>query len=173
MCWSSSWARVLNVQDILLRKEPRRQVKYIFNVYSFHHHRRCWPTYLPVNHAAACLYYVPHTHDVGLPTQLQFNVGPASQPIAGSIRTNRLRRCPNTTSTLFQPYPIDYPFKLLITNINALYFSSTLFKNATTWPSDIKRYIWLVHKDCFSEMLTVFHTRHPSFRKLGHKHIVQ
>ena len=41
-----------------LEKEPRRHVKiYIFNVYSFHHHRRCWPIsiqYLPVN-CAACV----------------------------------------------------------------------------------------------------------------------
>ena len=39
-----------------LRNEPRRQVKiYIFNVYSSHYHRRCWPTsiwYLPGNRAA-------------------------------------------------------------------------------------------------------------------------
>ena len=28
--WSSSWARILNV----------------FDVYSFHHHRRCWPTFI-------------------------------------------------------------------------------------------------------------------------------
>ena len=31
------------------------------------------------------LYDVPGTHNVGLPTQYRFNVGPASQPIAGSI----------------------------------------------------------------------------------------
>ena len=29
--------------------------------------------------------YVPHTHDVGLPTQFRSNVGAASQPIAGSM----------------------------------------------------------------------------------------
>ena len=44
-----------------------------------------------------------------------------------------------------------------------------LFKHATTWPSDIKRYIWHAHKDCFLELSTVSHTRHPSFRKSGHK----
>ena len=42
-----------------------------------------------------------------------------------------------------------------------------IFKYFLTY-SDIKRYIWLVHEDCFSEMSTVSHTRHPSFCKLGH-----
>ena len=46
------------------------------------------------------LYYVPRTEDVGLPTQFRFNVGPASQPIAGSMPFNRLRRWPNTNTTL-------------------------------------------------------------------------
>ena len=51
-------------------KEPRRQVKiYNFNVYSFHHHRRCWPIsirYLPVNRAAVSLRYTRcrHTHPI-------------------------------------------------------------------------------------------------------------
>ena len=45
------------------------------------------------------LYDVPRTHDVGLPTQYPFNVGPASQPIAGSMLVNRLRRLPNTNPT--------------------------------------------------------------------------
>ena len=40
----------------------------------------------------------------------------------------------------------------------------------TIWPSDIKRYIWHDHKDCFSKMSAVFYKRHPSFHKLGHKH---
>ena len=41
-------------------------------------------------------YYVPHTEDVGLPTKVRFNVGPASQTIAGSMPVNRQRRWPNT-----------------------------------------------------------------------------
>ena len=41
-----------------------------------------------------CLYYA---QDVGLPTQFQYNIGPVSQPIAGSMLTNCLRRWPNTT----------------------------------------------------------------------------
>ena len=35
---------------------------------------------------------LPCTDDVGLPTLFRFNVGTASQPIAGSMPTNRLRR---------------------------------------------------------------------------------
>ena len=34
--------------------------------------------------------------DVGLPTKLRLNVGPALQPIAGSMPVNRLRRWPST-----------------------------------------------------------------------------
>ena len=83
-------------------KNQRNKLKYIFNVYSFHHHRYCWPTsiQLPVSRAAACLYGVPRTHDVGLPTQFRFNVGPESHPITCSMPTNRLQRWPNTTPTL-------------------------------------------------------------------------
>ena len=35
-------------------------------------------------------YDVPYTEDVGLPTTFRFNVGPASQPIAGSMLVNHL-----------------------------------------------------------------------------------
>ena len=52
---------------------------------------------IPVNQAAACIY--TRTHDVGLPTQFRFNVGPASQPIARSMTVNRLRCWPNTNLT--------------------------------------------------------------------------
>ena len=59
----------------------------------------------------------------------------------------------------------------LITNIIVnIYFFLPLFKYATIWPCDIKRYIWLVHKDCFSEMSTLSHRRRHSSRKLGHTH---
>ena len=104
MYWSSLWARILNVQDI--RKEPRRQVKmYLdFNVYSFHHHRRCCQhsfifclrctTELERNSSAD----VPRREDVSIPTILRFNVGPTSQPMAGSMLVNRLRRWPNINS---------------------------------------------------------------------------
>ena len=34
-------------------------------------------------------------HNVGLPTQYRFNVGQSSQPIAGSMPVNRIRRWPN------------------------------------------------------------------------------
>ena len=37
-------------------------------------------------------YDVPHTEDVSLPTKLWLNVGPAMQPVAGSMPVNRLRR---------------------------------------------------------------------------------
>ena len=37
-------------------------------------------------------YDVPDPEDVGLPTKFRFNVGPALQPIAGSMPVNYLRR---------------------------------------------------------------------------------
>ena len=39
---------------------------------------------------------LPCTEDVGLPTKLWFHVGPALQPIAGSMPVYRLRRWPST-----------------------------------------------------------------------------
>ena len=40
------------------------------------------------------------THNVGLPTQYRFNVGPASQLIAGTMPVNRIRRWPNIETEL-------------------------------------------------------------------------
>ena len=51
-----------------------------------HHHCRCWPTSMK--------------HNLGLPTQYRFNVGPASQPIAGSMPGNRIRHWPNIETGL-------------------------------------------------------------------------
>ena len=51
-------------------------------------------------------YDVPGTEEVGLPTQFRFNVGPAFQPIGGSMPVNHLRRWPNTnlSSSLLYTY---------------------------------------------------------------------
>ena len=70
------------MSEIKLRKEPGRQVKIYFqrlllpppspvlaNTHSI---------VLPVNRAAACLYNVPRTQDVGPPTQFRLNVRSAS-----------------------------------------------------------------------------------------------
>ena len=45
----------------------------------------------------ACFY---DAHDVGLPTQFLSNGGPESQPIAGLMLVNCVRRWLNTTPTL-------------------------------------------------------------------------
>ena len=84
---------VLNMQNSYAALP--RGIDQIFDVYSFHNHRRCWSIfiqYLPT--------YVPRTDDVGLPTNFLFNVGPAPQPIAGSMPVNRLRRWPNANPLL-------------------------------------------------------------------------
>ena len=88
----------------------------IFDVYmySFHHHRRCWPSLaggVRTNTSEDCrmglasihsilAYDVPLTDDVGLPTKFRFDVGQALQTIAGSMPVNGLRRCPNTNPSL-------------------------------------------------------------------------
>ena len=88
------WRWIMGQNPTFLRhnqgKNQGDKLKYISNVYSSHHHRRCWPTsiqYLAANCAVACLCHVPRTHDVGLPTQFRFNVGPASPAIAGQCRS--------------------------------------------------------------------------------------
>ena len=43
---------------------------------------------------------MPGTNNVGLPTQYRLNVGPASQPIAGSMPVNSIRRWPTIETEL-------------------------------------------------------------------------
>ena len=88
--WSSSWARILNVQDIIKERTMETSSNIIFDVYSFH--RRAGQH--SFNTCLRCTWY--SFEDVSLPTKFRFNVGPALQPIAGSMQVNRLRRWPNT-----------------------------------------------------------------------------
>ena len=70
---------ILNVQDII--KEITKETSYIFDVRVF------LPPPSPVLaniNFSILAYGVPGTDDVGLPTKLRFNAGPALQPIAGS-----------------------------------------------------------------------------------------
>ena len=48
------------------------------------------PSPVLANNHSILAYDVPDTEDVGLPTKFQFNVGPALQPIAGSMSVDRL-----------------------------------------------------------------------------------
>ena len=75
-------------------KEPKRQV-YLQRLGLF------LPP-LPLISLCTRLYDVglPCTRNVGLPTQYQFNVGPASQPIAGSMPVNCILRWPNIETEL-------------------------------------------------------------------------
>ena len=79
MYWSYSWDRILNVQDII--KERTKETS--SNISS-----TCIPFTIIAGagqHSFNTTYDVPRTEDVGLPTKFRFNVGPASQPIAGSM----------------------------------------------------------------------------------------
>ena len=72
-------------------KEPRRQVQICL--------RRVFlppPSPVMANIHPILAYDVPRTEYVGLPAKLRLNVGPALQPIAGSMPVIRLRRWPNT-----------------------------------------------------------------------------
>ena len=65
--------------------------------------------------------------------------------------------------TLGQHYPNQDPLSFNHKYNRVYYFFVTLFKNATVWPSDLKRYIGHVHKVRCTEMSTVSRTQHPSF----------
>ena len=90
--WSSSWARILNVQDII-KERTKETSSDIISPY-------VPPTTIAVmaNIHSILAYYddLSRTEELGLPTQFRFNVGPALQSIAGSMPVNRLRRRPNT-----------------------------------------------------------------------------
>ena len=100
MYWSSSWARILNVQDIITErtKEESSNIPYM-----------CIPSTTIAGagqHLFNTCVWWPRTEDVGLPTKFQFNVRPALQPIAGSIPVNRPRRWPITNPSLGVVYTL-------------------------------------------------------------------
>ena len=97
-------------------KEPSRQVKL----------QRVGLFLPPPSLISQCtrLYDVPGTYDIGLPTQYRFIVGPASQPIAGSMPVNRIRRWPNI-ETEFGDYPV-FALGAIRVTLNATYQITTL-----------------------------------------------
>ena len=74
-------------------------------------------------------YDVPRTEDVGLPTKFRFNVGPALQPVAGSMPVNRLRRWPNTNLSLGLLYTLRKHVALNQSCFNVDPQSSTLARH--------------------------------------------
>ena len=108
MYWSSSWAIdkiIYYVQRVFL--PPPSPV--LANIHSI------------------VAYDVPRTKDVDLPTKFRFNVGPASQPIDGSISVNCLRRWPSTNPSL----GLLYTMRKHVTSPNAV---SMLTHNLQRWP---------------------------------------
>ena len=105
-------------------KEPRRQVKICLQ-------RVFLPPASPVLASIYSIlaYDVLHTDVVGLPTKFQFNVGPASQPFAGSMQVNRLRRWPSTNPSLGPLYTLrkHVAFTLVCFDVDPQ--SSTLARN--------------------------------------------
>ena len=96
MYWSFSWARILNVQDII-KKRTKETVKiYPQRVFLLPPSLK-----LASNHSVLVLPTVYfHTDHICLPINFRFNVEPTSQLIADSIPVNRLRRWPNTDPSL-------------------------------------------------------------------------
>ena len=96
--WFSSCAGIQNVQDIIIEITNTRQV-YIQRVGLF------LPPPLLIKSVYAsirCTWYkyTKKQTGIGLPTQYRFNVGPASQPIAGSMLVNHFQRWPNNETEL-------------------------------------------------------------------------
>ena len=76
---------ISKISDII--KDQRDKLKYNYLQHAF------LPPASPVlaNIYSILANDVPRTDDVGLPTKFRFNVGLASQPIAGSMPVNRPR----------------------------------------------------------------------------------
>ena len=75
-------------------KNQGDKFKYIFDLYSFYHHRRCWSTFIQ---------YLPTMYLISVGLPIRFNVGPAMQPISVSMPVNHLWRWPNS-----KPSPAVY-----------------------------------------------------------------
>ena len=89
--WSSSWARILNVQD-KIKERPKDTSSNIPST--------CIPSTTIAGadqHSFnTCLRYTSYRGCRPPPPKFRFNVGTTLQPIAGSMPANRLRHWPNT-----------------------------------------------------------------------------
>ena len=122
--WSSSWATIVSVQD----KIEERTKNHILNVYSSHHHCRCWPTfikYLPTMYLVQRMSAYPQNFGSMLgqrrsPSLVQcrlivYNAGPTiihhrvccilcanmwHSPKAVLMLTHSLQRCPDIETAL-------------------------------------------------------------------------
>ena len=135
-------------------KNQGYKFKYIFDVYSFHHHRRCWPTFIQY---LSMMYFVKRMYDP--PTKFRFSVGPASQPIAGSMPVNRLRRWPNTNPSPGLLYTLRKHVAFTQCCFNVDPHSSTLARhwNSIGW---FYRVFWLRETLFISAPETPDNTKH-------------
>ena len=123
---SSSLGGILNVQDII--REITKETS--LNISS-----TCIPSTIIAIHPILAN-DVPRTKDVCFPTKFRLDVGPASQPIAGSMPVNCLRRWLNTNPSL----------GLLYTLIKHVAFTQCCFKvdsQSSTLARDWNSIEWL------------------------------
>ena len=135
---SSSWARILIVWDIIKERTKETSSDISSRVFLPP------PLLVLANNHSILTYDVPRTEDVGLPTKFRFNVGPALQPIAGSMLVNRLWRWTNTKLSLGLLYNLrkHVTFNHCFFNVDPQ--SSTLARhwNSIGW---LYRVFWLLH----------------------------
>ena len=88
-----------------------------------------------------------YTRCIGLPTQFRLNVGPVSQPIAGSMPKIVHDAGPHYSNTGFTVYLAAAPQQhVKFTQYCFIFiFFLAIFKQTTTWSSNIKRYINLTY----------------------------
>ena len=170
--WSSSWARILNVQDIIEESTKETSSNISSTCIPFttiagagqHAFNTCLPSPVLANIYSIPAYDVPRTEDVGLPTKFKFNVGPALQPIAGSGPVNRLRRWPNTNLSPGPLYTLrkHVAFNQCCFNIDPQPSQLARHWNSFRW---LHRVFWLLHYS--SDAWTSRRQKHQITRYIG------
>ena len=136
-------ARILNVQDIIIERTKETSISYAYS---------CKSVYASIR--------VPGTHNEGLPTQYRINVGPASQPIAGSMLVNCIRRWPNIKTELgdcpvfaLTAFPVNTKHLYNIYTMSALTGALTLYLSKGYYP--LTPYIGQIVKTCWATVCDV------------------
>ena len=159
MYCSSSWARILNVRDVI--KERTKETSSNISL-------TCIPSTTIAGagqHAFnTCRRCTSHRGWRSMATKFRFNVGPALQPIAGSMTVNRQWRWPNTNLSPGLLYTLrkHVAFNQCCFNVDPQ--SSTLARhwNSIGW---LYRVFLLLHYT--SDALTSRHQKHQITRYIG------
>ena len=96
----------------------------------------------------SCCAYLNDIHDVGLPTQFLFNVGPELRLIASSMPVNRVRRWLNSRPTLNNDPTHDYSTPAATATTGRLTNFNVGLTLAQQQPSIL--YTWLLSGNCYT-----------------------